>query len=305
MNLAADHSLAILGAAGVLLLLLWQFAWRLTRLAGRSARTLAGRLPRSRVWARTGPLRSALARRFPRSYGFLAARLDPRDFTGLPLTLLAAAALYVASLLAGQVEALLEAEEMVRLDRAVNDFFADYRSPLLVMLLGWLTDLGGSAALLGVAIVATGFIWAHRRPHLILPLWVCYGGSGLTTWSGKFVFARERPEFVTGVTALSPSFPSAHATGTLAVYGFVAYAIARDLSGLRGRFEVTFWTLVVVALVGFSRVFLSVHYLSDVLTGFLVGTFWLLVGFAIGEYGRARGARAAEPGPAPPTQKQQ
>ncbi len=288
MELAADNSLVILGAGALLILLLWRIAWWLTRLADRSARSLAGRLPRSRAWTRTGPLRQHLARRFPRSSAFLAARLNPRGFTGLPLTLLGAAALYVAFLLAGQVEALIEAEGMVRLDRAVNDFFAAYRTPLLVMLLRWLTDLGGSAALLGVAIVATGFIWAHRRPHLILPLWVCYGGSWLTTWSGKFVFARERPEFVTGVTALSPSFPSAHATGTLAVYGFVAYAIARDLDTARSRFEVTFWTLVVVALVGFSRVFLSVHYLSDVLTGFLVGTFWLLVGFAIGEYGRAK-----------------
>jgi membrane-associated phospholipid phosphatase len=99
---------------------------------------------------------------------------------------------------------------------------------------------------------------------------------------------------VTEIVLLSPSFPSGHATGALAVYGFVAYAIARDRGGLRLRFELTFWTLVLAALVGLSRVFLSVHYASDVAAGFLVGGFWLLAGFALTEYLRQRAA-------APPT----
>jgi undecaprenyl-diphosphatase len=78
----------------------------------------------------------------------------------------------------------------------------------------------------------------------------------------------------------------------MAVYGFVAYAIARDLDPARKRFELDFWALVVVALVGFSRIFLSVHYTSDVATGLLVGTFWLLVGFALSEHSRAVSALA-------------
>jgi undecaprenyl-diphosphatase len=72
----------------------------------------------------------------------------------------------------------------------------------------------------------------------------------------------------------------------MAVFGFLAYALARDLDRPRQRFEVVFWTAVLIALVGFSRVFLGVHFLSDVASGFLVGGFWLLVGFTLVEWRR-------------------
>ena len=56
--------------------------------------------------------------------------------------------------------------------------------------------------------------------------------------------------------------------------------------------EVTFWVAVLVLAIGFSRVFLSLHYTTDVAAGFLVGAFWLLAGFAVSEWTRNR--------PAPP-----
>jgi undecaprenyl-diphosphatase len=74
------------------------------------------------------------------------------------------------------------------------------------------------------------------------------------------------------------------------LYGFLAYAIARGLQPLGGRaqFEVVFWATLLILFIGFSRLFLGVHYLSDVLAGLLVGGFWLLVGFALSEWGRSR-----------------
>ncbi len=284
------HSeLLVLVGAILVLVLVWRLAWWLTEASRRGAIQLGGRLQQSEVWTRTRPITTLLQQRHPRLYGSIAKRLDPRSFSGLPLTLLVGAALYVASLVAGLAEELLEDQEMLSLDRSINDFFQPYRDGVLVDVFSWLTDVGGSAGLLGVAIVASGFLWSHGRTKLVAPLWVSFGGAELTTWAGKFAFARERPDFVTEVTALSPSFPSAHATGTMAVYGFVAYAIVRDLDSTRKRFEVVFWSLAVVLLVGFSRVFLSVHYASDVVTGFLVGLFWLLVGFTLSEHGRSRG----------------
>ncbi len=70
----------------------------------------------------------------------------------------------------------------------------------------------------------------------------------------------------------------------MAVYGFLAYAITRDLSGWRPRFEAAFWSAVLIIIIGFSRMYLSAHYLTDVVAGFLVGGFWLLVAFAIAEW---------------------
>jgi membrane-associated phospholipid phosphatase len=96
------------------------------------------------------------------------------------------------------------------------------------------------------------------------------------------MIARQRPATTIDVTVLSSSFPNGHATAAMAVYGFLAYAIARALP-IRERFEVAYWTAVLILLIGLSRIYLGVHYLTDVTGGFLVGGFWLLIGFAVAE----------------------
>ena len=290
MSLSATESAVVLAALAVSTLLLWQIALQLLRLGIRAAERLPAKVTGSRAWARTHPMRAMLAARYPRTVDLLGRRLAPRRFTGLPLTLMVAAAIYVVALIGGLVEELFEATEINAIDRAINAFFNPLRSDALVTVFNWLTMLGDSAALLAVVIVANGFLWAHRRRPFIGPLWLTFLGAVLTAWAGKFALDRERPEFLTMVEASFPSFPSGHATGAMAVYGFVAYAIARDLAHPRERFEVTFWTLVLIALIGFSRIFLSVHYASDVAAGFLVGGFWLLVGFALSEYQLQRDA---------------
>ncbi len=272
------------------LLILWGvhwLSWRLTRLIVVGWQPALGRL--AVPWHRMRPLRAWMEANFPRLYSFLRTRFQPRPFTRLPLTLLLGALVYVLLLMGGLIEELLEATELYSLDRAIHDALHPLRTPLLIAVFAWLTELGGSSVLTGVTLVSTGFLWADRRPQFILPLWVAVAGSQLTTWLGKFAFDRERPEFDTFVTAPFASFPSGHATAAMAVYGFIAYALVRDLHGsrLKQRFEVVFWNLVLIGLIGFSRVYLSVHYASDVAMGFLVGLFWLLVAFTLTEYHRA------------------
>ncbi|MBV8091737.1 MAG: phosphatase PAP2 family protein [Acetobacteraceae bacterium] len=69
----------------------------------------------------------------------------------------------------------------------------------------------------------------------------------------------------------------------------MAYTVARDLPNLRQRFEICFWSAVLIGLVGCSRIFLGAHFLSDVVAGFLVGGAWLLLGIILAE---SRGIRA-------------
>lgn len=284
----------LIAAACIAILLLWQLAWFLVRLAGRVVRRLPATVAGSRAWARTRPLRAMLAQRFPKAYAMLAGRLDPHRFGGLPLTLMVAAAVYLAALFGGLAEELVETKGLAAFDARISALVDPWRTALLVDFFTGVTNLGGTAALTAAAFVATGFLWAYRRPHFVLPLWINIIGSQATTYLGKFGFDRTRPEFVTQVTAVTPSFPSGHTTGAMAVYGFIAYAIARDLRGPRQRFEVTFWTAVLIAAIAFSRIFLGVHYASDVAAGFLVGGFWLLVGLAVAEHLRPR---RLQPGP--------
>lgn len=286
---AEAKAIAVLLAAflvGALLLrslawLVWRAIWALAR---RAPATLVGAANYAH------PLREALKARAPRLYRLLARRLEPRRFDGLPLTLLAAAALYFASLFGGLIEELYEKDELAAFDARIAAIVAPWRSDGAITLAAWITALGDSATLMAAILVATGFLWADGRRLLIFPLWLDFVGAQATTWAGKFGFARPRPEFLTDVTALSPSFPSGHATGAVAVYGFIAYALARDLERPRQRFELAYWTALLVMLIAGSRIFLSVHYASDVAAGLLVGGFWLLVAFAAAELSRARAA---------------
>lgn len=227
-----------------------------------------------------------LRRLHPRASAFLSQRLRLDTFKGLPLTLLVLAALYMASLLAGLTHEVLEADETLRFDEAVNARFAPWRQPPLIGVFLWITQLGSGPTLGAVAMTASLFLWAGRRQALIPPLWAAFLGAQLTTWAGKYAINRHRPEFLEGVTASSPSFPSGHATGAIAVYGFLAYAIAREVAGARQKFEVVYWSALLILLIGFSRMYLSVHYLTDVAAGFLVGGFWLAVALTAAEWRR-------------------
>lgn len=265
------------------ILLLHRLTWLALHLLVRSAQHLPPSLRGLRDWLRDHPLYARFAARYPRLYAVLRARLSPRPFTGLPLTLMVAAALYLLALLGGLVEDLLMKEGIVALDSSINAFFGPYRAKPLLVAFVWVTALGAGPAITAVTVTATGFLWAARRPQVIIALWIALLGAEATSWAGKYLVGRARPEFLSVASAVSPSFPSGHATASMAVYGFLAYAIARHLPRLRERFEVVFWTAVLILLIGFSRIFLSLHYVSDVLSGFLVGGFWLLVGFAIAE----------------------
>ena len=163
-------------------------------------------------------------------------------------------------------------------DHAANALFAPYRDGALLGAFLWITDLGAGAGRIAVVASATALLWAFRHPGLILPYWVVFLGTEATTWGLKYFVGRARPDFVTEAIALSPSFPSAHAAGSVAVYGFLAYLTAREVAGWRERVTVGAVAGALVAVIGFSRIFLSVHFVTDVMGGFLIAAFWLAIG---------------------------
>jgi len=235
-------------------------------------------------WERPGAI---LRGRAPRLTAFIERRFDPGRSDGLIVTMLVIAAIYAAALAAGLVEELMEVRELEAFDKRVFAVTERWNTPAIVAVFRWITMLGSVQTLLAVVIVTTGFLLAHGPRAFLLPSWVAFLGSEITTWSGKFALNRTRPEFLYDVTASSPSFPSGHAANALAVYGIVAYVIARDLGPTRAL-HVYYWALALVLLIAASRVMLHVHYPSDVLAGLLVGTFWLLLAIVIAERNRAR-----------------
>lgn len=166
---------------------------------------------------------------------------------------------------------------LVTLDGVLNAGLAGLRTRLALAAGAWISQVGTGAAGAILCLVATGLFWTDGRQRLILPLWVTLIGAQSTTWSMKFITNRVRPDFIEGITAASPSFPSAHATVSMAVYGFLALAIAEAAGA--GRAAVWAVAAALILLICFSRMLLSLHYFSDVLAGAAVGAFWVGVGW--------------------------
>jgi membrane-associated phospholipid phosphatase len=154
--------------------------------------------------------------------------------------------------------------------------------PLATAALVGVTTLGSTAALTLVVAIAAAYLFLLRRGREAALLVVVLAGAQLLTWILKAIFERPRPSFTDPVaTASWFSFPSGHALGSIAVYGTLAYVVGRRLDSARARAGVVAGAALLVVLIGFSRLYLGVHYLTDVLAGYSAGLALLLLAVGV------------------------
>ena len=153
------------------------------------------------------------------------------------------------------------------------------------------TTLGYYWFVLPLLVVATVLFYLKRRriSAVLLPV-ATLGGMVLTTVL-KSVFERARPDlFDSGYTASFYSFPSGHATIAVGFYGTLTLLLALRLKGAR-RWAVVVSGTLLVLLIGFSRLYLGVHYPTDVLAGYLAAPLWIsIVGLCYVLWRAVRGA---------------
>lgn len=289
--------------AAVLLLVLGAF-WlkRYFEKRGREFIRFAGSLLASIGEAiAANPHVQKLVAKHPTLFAFVGKRLDRSKFSGLPLTLLGTAFLYTLLLLGGVVEDLLSLDPIVALDTRIENLLYAFRDPLLVKVCLWITLLAISKIVLCVALslVVIFFLWNKRE--FVIPLMVTMGGSSMFNLLGKVAFHRQRPAGVGVYTETSFSFPSGHSTTAAALYGFAIYYLWRQTATFGLRLKILFAGVFLVAAIGFSRLYLGVHFLSDVLGGYLLGLLWLIIGICIAELNARKEHPPAAPALAPAT----
>ena len=143
----------------------------------------------------------------------------------------------------------------------------------VVRILTW-TGNGGFLALVVMAAVLV-LLRRNLATDAVFVLFA-FAGAEVITFGMKQGFRRDRPFFEDPLaTASSFSFPSGHALVSLAVYGSIALVVARHTRSRRLAAAVLAGAAIWILAIGFSRLYLGVHFLSDVLAGYAAGAAWL------------------------------
>lgn len=210
-----------------------------------------------------------------------------RKRTATAVLVLAAAAF---ALLAA---AILRDGRLVLLDQRVTAAIRDTFGESMLKLLALVTELGNVDVLTVLGIIVASALLL-RRHFFLAGLWVfTVAGNGLLIRVLKDAFQRTRPVHDHGVVIETGySFPSGHAAGSLVFYGMGAYLLL-VLCPPRWHRGIASAALLIIAIIGASRVLLQVHFLSDVCAGYALGLAWLAVCIGAGEW--LRTARRLHP----------
>ncbi|WP_312338389.1 phosphatase PAP2 family protein [Anaerospora hongkongensis] len=153
----------------------------------------------------------------------------------------------------------------------VRYFATEQLDPVMITI----TNLGYGFTY-GVIVVCSFLILLFYRRWLeFAGLALCLAGGALLNSLLKNLFERSRPDQFTMVVATGYSFPSGHAMVSLCFYGMLAFLIARRVKKWQYRYGIAILTMFFIAAIGVSRIYLGVHYPSDITAGFAAGAVWL------------------------------
>jgi undecaprenyl-diphosphatase len=204
----------------------------------------------------------------------------------------------VAALLGfGALSYLVTAGATHAADESILLWMHEHSTPRLDSWARKLTPLGSSVVAVMVVLVASGFLWTWRQRWSLLLLWVAMLGSAVLNVTLKWAFSRPRPELWDRMHAGDSSFPSGHAMTAVVIYGTIAFLLARLEEGRRIRRLTLGIAALTILLTGATRVYLGVHYPSDVVAGYLVALVWATfcaLGVEAVRYFRGRRPEVAE-----------
>lgn len=265
--------IAILAALFILNGCFWKWgAPSLARLWTRCRLTLTDLWQR---WIENPPV-ADLRRHHPRLWSFLADRFTARRGTGLYLTIGLLISALFAVLFVGVAGAIRLDRPLLAIDHLVYRELQNFRHPAIDTLFLVITFLGSPPVLLmGGGLLLLWLVLKNRDFSAVILIVGMTGGNVLVL-ALKWLFSRHRPEsFISGLHPLTASFPSAHAFMALVFYGLAVYMLLDTIANLQSRFLLVLAGTSLALLIGFSRIYLGVHWVSDVLGGLALASLWL------------------------------
>jgi undecaprenyl-diphosphatase len=198
---------------------------------------------------------------------------DVRFWIAIAILLLGSGAFaFIASLVAHDAPILKQ-------DLQVSVWLHTHGSALFTALLLAITQLHSPLGVSAMVAIVAALLWKRHDYYWLLSLALAVPGGMLLNNLVKHLFQRARPVWEDPILTLaSHSFPSGHTAGATLFYGFLAAYVAwrvKSSNAARALFVVV--AIVMVSLVGFSRIYLGAHYLSDVLAAVSLAMVWLVI----------------------------
>jgi undecaprenyl-diphosphatase len=180
-------------------------------------------------------------------------------------------------LFGGVTEDVIHHDPLTQFDLTLLEWFHRHATPFGLRIFATITWLG-SATMMTVLGITVALLLAIRHRWLVLASWAAaLGGAGVLDAALKHIIERPRPIYAASfLHSYSFSFPSGHAMESLVGYGMLAYLLVVFWARRRQvQLAIIAAAAVLIVAIGFSRLYLGVHYFSDVIGGYASGVVWL------------------------------
>lgn len=160
------------------------------------------------------------------------------------------------------------------IDQNIHSYILNLRNDNLTSILITITNISSAYALIVLSILLLLIMKKKKLPLLIsLNLIISFISNQIT----KQIFTRPRPIGINLIEETGYSYPSGHAMISMAYFGFIAYLIYKYVKNKLIKTILISSIFILIILIGFSRIYLGVHYLSDIIGGFLLSIVYLMI----------------------------
>jgi len=215
----------------------------------------------------------------PQTFLFFRSRFDEKKITGLFLTW----TLTMLIILGGIIiwgKKIISLQQIPWLDKITINLIHFIQVSTIAQYIMIITYLGKWWFVLILAAFISLFWLRKKEKIFLIPFWIILLGGELSAHWIKKLIGRHRPEAIFSFEK-TYSFPSGHATLAMIFYGFLTYYFIKKSKIWEKQLNYFWIGISLIILIGFTRLYLGVHYLSDVIAGYLVGLVWLIWGIIL------------------------
>ncbi len=163
-----------------------------------------------------------------------------------------------------------------QIDQQVAAFVQSYESDMMTRFMMMFSFLGSTKTTIMIAALTMIILFAVLKHRSELLFFVAaLGGAAAFNQLLKLLFHRERPTIYRMVEETGFSYPSGHTMGAMAMYGAIVFLLWRHIKSKKGRTVLIFVSVFAIIMIGLSRIYLGVHYPSDIVGGLMASALWL------------------------------